>query len=266
MKQAYRTRDGREAAIWFVIVFAGIALQVVTMWALYPHEKTLGAWVLPIAAIPFLSVMILAFWVMAKRTKRRIQGIAAALKKEGVELVDNPSDSIRQLLVPHFEGLQDAFDLRYGAASIVWVAYNPTLLIFEHQFFTGSGKHTQQHDHTVIAFAPHPELPPEQQLGYQSAFWAKRLRLGHGRATERRRGSDFEIGDAAFDKVWGLYGTRSTAEVVLTQAARQRLMQSPKGESWFVGNGWVAIGYDQNLNADNLMSMLAHARAVLNSI
>jgi len=248
------------------MILGAIGAQIALMALLNPYRDQLQAWILPIAGVPFLLALFVAVWITRRRTRRRIKRIAEALRPEQVDFVDEPSDAIRQLVAPHMAGLQNAFNLRDGVTNIVWVAYNSQMLLFEHEFTTGSGRNIQVHTHTVIALAPHPELPQEQQLGYQAWFWARRLRFGQGRVLKAQWGAEFEIGDPEFDKLWALYGSPETAQTVLTQPVRQLLLNSPKGETWFVGNGWVAIGYDGNLTDTNFLAMLKHARSVLNAI
>ncbi len=57
--------------------------------------------------------------------------------------------------------LQEPLSLRDGATKIDWLALHaPRMLVFEHSYVTGSGKHTVEHACTVMAVsAAHAGLP-----------------------------------------------------------------------------------------------------------
>lgn len=266
MKLPYRSRDGREGCIWFAIVLLGIAGQFGLMALLHPYQDQLQAWILPIAAVPFIIMIVVAMWVLARRKKKRIGNLALALSSQGIVLDPEPSEAVRQFFVPHLANLQQSFGLHEGVANLVWVAYNPQILIFEHHYITGSGRYTQEHNHTVIAFAASQEEPQSAHLGYQPSLWLTKTRFGQARLLKNAHGEDLSTGDPEFDKTWAVYGSAETMAVFLTKPVRQRLLASPRSETWQIGRGWVAVGFPTPLDATNLLAFLSHARATIGEL
>lgn len=250
----YKGGNARESLIWFFLILLGIVGQFLTIYLLHPYQEQLQAWILPISALPFIVGLIIAVVVTRRMRLHRLDGIAIALKPLGLETVADPPEAIRNLVVPHIEGMQRVFDLRNGVAGIQWMAYNPQMLLFEHQHVTGSGKHTVTHTYTIIAWAK-PELVTTWMV-------AIRPRLGETRMSNRQFGDDVILGDDAFDDKWLVYGSPDTAHAFLGLEVRPTLMSSPKGERWYVDNGWVVVGYPAEFRAENLMKFFEHARSI----
>jgi len=240
--------------LWVIVVLLGVVGQVLTIYLLYPYQKQLQAWILPIAAAPMLFAIIAAFILDGKMRRKRFASIAQALEPYGLDTVADPSDAIKAQVTPHLEGMQRVFDLRNGVAGIQWMAYNPKMLMFEHQHTTGSGKHTVTHTYTIIAWAM-----PDQVTTWMVAI---RPRLGETRMSNRQFGEDVILGDDAFDDKWLVYGSPDTAHRFLSLEVRPTLMSSPKGERWYIDNGWVVVGYPAEFRADNLLKFFEHARSI----
>ncbi|MCC7434469.1 MAG: hypothetical protein IT363_07275 [Methanoregulaceae archaeon] len=254
MSKPYKGGSTRESLFWFFMIVLGLAGQILTMYLLHPYQDQLQAWILLFACLPFFIAVIIAIVVSGRIRKRRLKDIAAALVPFGLETVPDPPDSIRNYVVPHIEGMQRVFDLRNGVAGIQWMAYNPQMLLFEHQHVTGSGKHTVTHTYTVIAWAK-----PDQVTNWMVAI---RPRLGETRMSNRQFGEDVILGDDEFDDKWLVYGSADTAHRFLSLEVRPTLMSSPKGERWYIDNGWVVVGYPAEFRAENLVKFFEHARTI----
>lgn len=255
MSAPYKGGNARDWFFWCAMVFLGIAGQILTIYLLHPYEKQLQAWILLFAVIPLVVAIIVAVIVMGRMRRRRLDEIAIALKEYGLETMADPTANIRNLVVPHLEGMQRVYDLRNGVGGIQWMAYNSETLVFEHQHTTGSGKHTVTHTYTIIAFAN-----PDPVTNWLVAV---RPRLGETRMSNRQFGEDVVLGDDEFDHKWLVYGSPDTAHSFLDAEVRPTLLSAPKGERWFVDNGWIVVGYPAEFRARNLMSFFEYARSIV---
>lgn len=254
MSAPYKGGNARESLFWFIMVLLAIAGQILTIYLLHPYQEQLQAWILPIACVPFIIGVVIAVILTGRFRKRRLTEIAAALQPFGLETVADPPESIRNYVVPHLEGMQRVFNLRNGVGGIQWMAYNPQMLVFEHQHTTGSGKHTVTHTYTIIARAV-----PDQVTNWLVAI---RPRLGETRLSNQQFGEDVILGDDEFDDKWLVYGSADTAHRFLDAEVRPTLLNSPKGERWYVDNGWIVVGYPSEFRADNLVRFFEHARSI----
>lgn len=255
MSAPYKGGNARDWVFWFAMIFLGIAGQILTIYLLHPYEKQLQAWILLLAVLPLLVMIIIAVVISGRMRLRRLDEIAITLKEYGLETVADPPESIRNYVVPHLEGMQRVYDLRNGVGGIQWMAYNPHLLVFEHQHVTGSGKHSVTHTYTIIAFAM-----PDQVTNWLVAI---RPRLGETRLSNRQFGEDVILGDDEFDDKWLVYGSPDTAHRFLDAEVRPTLLSAPKGERWYVDNGWIVVGYPAEFRAKNLVQFFEYARSVV---
>lgn len=262
MSDRYRSRSGWEGLLWFVMIFGGLAMQFGIMILLQDHLEGLGGWIFVVAGAPFVLILVTAVLVIRAVRKRRHRTIAAALKARGLAVELELTPAIRDHLRPHIESLQDPFSLRDGVANVDWVAYDETILIFEHTYTTGSGKSTQEHNHMVVALAPAAKYPAVERFAPMAGLMVARLRLGEGRMFRRSLGEDIQTGIEEFDRLWAIYGDRATADAFLTSEVRAILASAPKGETWSVGAGWIAVGYDQTLDGANLSRLWDRAERV----
>lgn len=266
MAAPYKSRTGTEGLVWFLIVMMGIAGQFGVMALAYPYQKQLQAWILAIAAIPFVIALGVGVWVGSRRKKKRIASIGKALSAQGLTMVEELDDRIRQHLRPHLDALDGPFGLSGGTANLSWVAFNEDVLIFEHTFITGSGRYSQEHWYTVVAYYGTAPSPPGARLGAEGPLWLNRMRFGQAGQLKRAHGEDIATGDEAFDKAWAVYGVRETADKFLTQEVRARLMRSRKGETWNLGNGWAACCFSGMFDAANMTAFIEHVRQTLSEI
>lgn len=254
MSTPYKGGNARDALFWFFMVLLGIAGQIVTIYLLHPYQKQLQAWILLYACLPLVVMMIIAAFISRRMRLGRLDEIATALQAYGLETVADPPESIRNYVVPHIEGMQRVFDLRNGVGGIQWMAYSPEMLVFEHLHVTGSGKHTVAHNYTIIARAV-----PGQVTNWMVAI---RPRLGETRMSNRQFGEDVVLGDEPFDDKWLVYGSPETAHRFLDAEVRPLMLDAPKGERWYVDNGWIVVGYPSEFRAKNLVQFFEYARSI----
>lgn len=263
MPRAYRGVSGREGCIWTLLILMGVAGQVTVMILLHPWQEQIQAWILAIGAVPFLAALALAVWVQGRRTKQRVQQIGEALTSQGLTFEGSLTDTIRGHLVPHVQLFEMPFGLQGGVNNLIWIAFTDEILVLEHSFITGSGRSTQEHFRTMVAFPSSASSPPGARLGAEDPLWLARLRIGQGRAIRRAHGDDLKTGDPSFDKAWAVYGSSETARQLLTAEVRRRLGESPRGEIWNLGTNWVACCAPLPLDSANLQRFLDHVRRIL---
>lgn len=256
MSAPYRKGGTAETWVWVIIVFLGIACQLGAMFVLHPYQDQLQAWILVIAIAPFVLAVIIALIIMARMKRKRIAGIKAALESKGLAVDTEPTDSIRAMLEPHMTSLNFGLDLRNGSAGLQWIAYSPEVLIFEHEFTTGSGRYTQVHNKTVVAYAKVQERP-----------WmvAINRRFGEAKLYKSRFGEDIEIGEPQFDKQWLLYGSEGAVNTFMSLDVRMNLADSPKGEGWYIDSNWVVAYFPYLMNGENVAKFVERAERIINS-
>lgn len=244
MSAPYRRSSG-HALLWLFIVFSGIACSI-ALASVLPKDR-LGAWLLAIFALPIIASMFVGWTILARIRRRRVMGLCAALEHEGFVTDADPSAERQAAVFEPVAALQSRASLRNGAKGILWLALRlnapRSMCIFEHVHVTGSGKSTQEHLHTVIAWSI-----PGSSIGVFSAY---RPRWLQGRAL-RQGGQVIAIGDDRFDRAWLVFGEAAAPQAFLTQTVRALLADSPTGESWHSGQGWIACVFDRALDAHNL--------------
>ncbi len=257
MSAPYRKVGAAETWVWLMIFLVGIAGQVGAIIMLHPYEDQLQAWILVIAIAPFVVALIVAVVVTSRMRRRRIQGIQSALAERGLEVDAELTPNVRALVEPHLNSLMFGLDLRNGAGGLQWMAYSPEVLIFEHMFTTGSGKTTQVHQKTVVAFAKVDPTRP----------WmvAIRRRFGEARLYKQRFGEDIEVGEHQFDRDWLLFGNEGAINTFMSFDVRENLADSPKGEGWYADANWVVAFFPFAMDGPNVAKFVERAEAIVNS-
>jgi hypothetical protein len=99
-----------------------------------------------------------------------------------------------------------------------------------------------EHLHTVAAW-----LMPHVTTGVAAyrPHWLQRRSLTRGNTV-------VQLGDRAFDDQWVILGDEAGAKKFFTEGMRLLLAESPKGESWHTGTGWIACAFDGAMDARNL--------------
>ena len=239
----------------------GIGAMIAVVASLKPYEKQLGAWMFAIAVVPCLIFAAIAVWYLSKRQKKEVSEIKESLATLGVPLITDLTTTEKELFDPYINSLLPHFDLRHGVDSLLWLASNKQVMMFEHYYTVGSGKHTQHFTKVVVAFVKETEGLPAAYLADHDPIFAHKFRW-LGRKWKKGHESMITVGDPSFDKQWEIYGSKQTMERFFSKPARELLKQSPRGERWYVGGGWIACAYDQRLDDKNFMKFYNHVKAV----
>ena len=225
----------------------------------------LGGWMFGLVMLPVIVVVWLGWRLLARLKRRRIGRIAGRLGELGFKVSESPSLVEKTNFGAPIAHLFGVLELRSGVAGIEWFAEHTvgttTLLMFEHEYVTGSGKTAQPYYHTVVAWpARYPELR-DSELPHANWFVMARHPWWI-----RRKVRDREIKHQEFAEVarkWSLFGAADTATRFLTPQARDQLERSPSGEVWCVGQGWICASTRRTLDDGNVDRFLAHIRRVL---
>lgn len=250
MPAPYR-KASRHTAIWVFLMLGGTALGVAAASQL-PKDDVWWKYMLAVTA-PVALAVAAAFMITNGINRRRIEAIDKELSKRGFNVKRSPEDEQKRAFYTPISYLADWFGWRGGAGGIEWLAASQECGVFEHIYVSGSGKHAQEHLHTVALFP----LPAYLSEG----FIAKRVGWGAiGRV--RSSGHEVEIGIGDFDRKWDLSGNSDLGKGFLTSGVRNLLADSPVGESWMVGGGYFCAAYKATFDAENLAKFLDRAEKV----
>jgi len=222
------------------------------------------AWLI---SVPFGSFLILGIsgHVVAKRAFRALrESIRLELEDIGFAVDIAPHIDRREVVYAPVEYLGYHLTLSTGAHGVQWLALHPeNILIFEHQALLGATRKYTNRPRTVIVFQhDHPALP-RTSLGTQPWAALHRPRLGE-RFNLRRRPHRITTGDPIIDSKWYAFGHEQTARNFLAGSDVVReLAESPVGESWVIGEGFICCAFSGRLNAGNLLTMYLRAHRIL---
>lgn len=244
MSRPYRG-SSEYSLMWIVIGFMGIGCGLAA-GSMLPRNVP---WWWAAAAImsPIVGAFVLCAWLTVRRRRRRWSEIKVDLERGDFITDVRPDAERKQAVLAAVADLQRRLNLRNGADGIEWIALHTrepsAMCIFEHAYVTGSGKTTQVHLHTVMAW-----LTPHATGGDVSAYRPQRLQ----RRSLTRGGGLVKVGDAEFDRRWVVLGDEAGARKFLSDEVRALLADSPRGESWHTSANWLACAYAGTLDARNL--------------
>ncbi|MBC8066548.1 MAG: hypothetical protein H7Y17_17085 [Chlorobia bacterium] len=252
MSAPYR-RASRHDAVWLFIILGGIAFAIFSTSKI-PNKDSFGAWLLLIVAIPIIASIVVAVIVTSLLNRKRVKGIRKALTRRGFRFDAEPDQVQKDAFFAPLEHLGSWLGLQGGATNVQWVAASDTVGVFEHQYLVGSGKTTQEFLHTVLVF--------QDPIGFEYGMTA--FRAGYVKKRAILRGQEeFQIGDEAFDKDWVLFGEPAIAKRFFRHSVQQLLLDSPKGETWAIGNGYVGVSFEATFNGANMEKFLDRAKRVI---
>jgi len=225
-----------------------------------------GGWVLAIAGGSGLVAVLLLMAVYTRAMKGLRHRIAETLERRGFQTAPDPSPEGKAAAFVPVAHLEGWLGLRLGAEGINWWALRDApegkTLVFEHSYVTGSGRSTQQHDHTVVAWPSNASSPRGAWLGSAGELMMVKAPLGMRRSLERR-GEELRLADERLDKPWVVFGHEAVALAFLTPEVRDRLAASPRGECWLFGKESAACAFKGTFTPDELLRFLDWAREVL---
>lgn len=243
MSKPYR-RSSQHGLLWVIIVFIGIGCGLAAAATL--PKSVQWWWAAIVLMSPMFAAMALCLYLTVRMKRRRVRDIKADIERDGFIMDPQPDEERKKAVLAPVADLQRRLDLRNGAAGIEWVALHTrepsSMCIFEHSHVTGSGKSTVEHQHTVAAW-----LMPHVTTGVAAyrPHWLQRRALTRGNIVVK-------LGDRAFDEQWVIFGDQAGAKRFFTEGMRLMLADSPKGESWHTGTGWIACAFDGAMDARNL--------------
>ncbi|MCG3137366.1 MAG: hypothetical protein HJJLKODD_01210 [Phycisphaerae bacterium] len=244
MSKHYR-RSSQHGLLWVIIVIIGIGCGLAGGSTL--PKSVQWWWAVIVVIVPMFVAIALCVSLTGRMKRRRVGNIQADLERDGFIMDPQPDAERKNAVLAPVADLQRRLELRNGSAGIEWVALHTrqpsAVCIFEHSYITGSGKTTQEHQHTVMAW-----LVPQMTMGGVSVFrphWLQRRVLTQNTTMVK-------LGDEAFDKQWVVLGDEASAKQFFTSSMRLILADSPKGESWHLGTGWMACAFDGAMDTHNL--------------
>lgn len=261
MPPAYR-RAPSSNRYWLPITLVGVATGAGASIVLFRFH---GSSPPPIAlastiAGPILGSFILGWWAMARQTKRRIANLDAELTALGWLVSTTPSSDLKQSFFTPLIPLQTPLRLRGDAQNVKWLAVEagdrPQKALCEYLFTTGSGKTTQQHFYTILAWTEaHPDIP-------EALARSAPILLERPRALERgmlKKSPDKLEHDELHAIGWDLFGDPIAAQRLITPSLLEALSEAPRGEQWYVGKGLVACSARCALDHRGIADFLRHA-------
>lgn len=230
------------------------------MWWLRDWE----AWVFAPALAVFLLTLGIGWRVTNSLKRARFRKIGQRLLPMGYEFVSEPSDGLKEEFFQPFAPLAGWMNLQRGAAGLEWIAMrseeDQAMRLFEYEFTTGSGKSTQIHMYTLVGWSAEGTAVKGAALGRLAGFRTFPARWG-----QRRFWKKHALKVPEFDRSlpgWVFTGDESTGRRFLTEEVVKELRAAPKGESWFIGGGWVCCLYQNPLDPEDLLRFVARARRV----
>ncbi len=259
---AYKRARGTTGVIvaCSLLMVAGLVLMVA---ALGPGKP--DPWDTIFFFIPAVVAFLIGWVICRGMHRRRAAGVEKKLTALGFQPCMEPTLEEKTAVWTPLLPVVGWLSLQGGASNIQWLASqqagNGTAWIFEFQYITGSGKTTQIHGRTVVAWPAADSPLPGARLGKRPGFLMSRLNW-----LEKRAAKDTQLQDPSFADLagnWTFFGDASTGIAFLTAEVRAELRRSPKGESWSIGRGWACVAFKSSLDGDNLGKFYERARRML---
>jgi hypothetical protein len=252
--------------IWAGILVGGFGLSGIALWLTAPYERILGGWILAIVIGAFAVVLIPLLILDARLGRARVRGIQTMLEQFGLVVEVTPSAEILDHLRPTLVDVSNSLGLKGGIDGASWLAYREDILVFEHKYITGSSRHMREVLSTVLAFPANAADPSGASLGVSESLYLERVSGPQARALRKAYGNALTTGDEVFDKLWYICGNEGSAKRFLIPQVRERLLQSPIGEVWVFGSGWVVASYGLPMAESGLRSYMDHVYATLRAV
>lgn len=223
-----------------------------------------GWFLLAPLVIPMGIVTIVDF----TRQRRRRKGIQEQLQSLGFQAEMPPTTEQSTDLWNIIQPMTDALQISGTSKNIPWLGHKasddptaPKCWFFEYTYYTGTGKRKETR-YCTIALWP-TDLPglPGTVLGHGDTFWMGRLGFFErwfARKTALPAHTISQLGEQ-----WTLRGNPATGHRFINPMTLWALKESPKGECWSFGNGWVACIFKHRLNGRNLRNFYERGQQLL---
>lgn len=240
-----------------------------------------GTFALAVTGLPgWLLALLLVGWglgvLLSARLHKRVLrnqrlAIRDALEAEGFTVDLAPTPERREIIFKPVSHLAQHLGLPEGSRSVKWFALGPPAqLIFEFEWDRSPRKSYATEPRTIIVFQQGDPALKRTVLGGMG--WASMHRPRFSEESFMRRRpyritpddpqSDRDL-DPRFHERWLAFGHADTLRAFLDQSTLMHLADSPKGEAWVVGSGWVCCACAGRLNAAQLMIMYRRMKDVL---
>ncbi len=255
MSKPYR-RSSQHGLLWVIIVFIGIGCGIAAATTL--PKDVQWWWGAIVIMTPMFAAMALCVYLVGRIKRRRVSRIQADIERDSFVMDPKPDAARKETVFEPVADLQRRLDLRNGSVGISWLALRArepaSMCIFEHSYFTGSGDTTQEHQHTVIVWWM-PHLTLANLSGFRT-HWLQRRILS-------KDDTVVKLGNEAFDKQWLILGDEASAQLFFNDRMRSMLADSPRGESWHTGTGWIACAFDGAMDTRKLAAFRARAEEIV---
>lgn len=265
---AYRAARGSTGLIIVLVLLMEAGMLGMVPLAGPQHQGTGRGWFF---AIPPVVALVVGLSIAFTRHRRRLSGVSRELGRLGfiVDMKPSANPTAQAELWTLLQPLAQNLWLQGDARNVRWMAWQSAAdsastsdeaarraWLFEFEFVTGSGKSTQVHPRTVALWpAGYPGLPGSR-LGNAPGFWL--ARFGWFRRRLYKKAPRPEAVGLA--KVWTVFGDVTTGSQFVTDRMRALLANSPKGECWHLGDGYVGCVFQNRLNGPGLGVFYQRAR------
>jgi hypothetical protein len=250
MPVPYRKAKG-HAWMWLLLIFGSIAFSIVLG---FQFPKDIGWIALPIFGLPILATIIICAIIQARIDKSRRMKIIEFLRSLKFDASIADDRTVAAAFFTSLAHLETSATLRGGANNIQWFATGEIagqpMVAFEHEYITGSGRSTQVHTSTCVAF-------PSDKGGVTFM----RPRFGEARVY-RKNDMAFKLENEEFDSRWVIWGEKKFADAFFSQELMIALRNSPSGEWWCIGGGWECCLTRNALDGENLGRFISHANSI----
>lgn len=245
-------RSARQhTGLWLLICGLGIAAELLLLVFFQRSGLTdrLNFWVLPIGCLPFIVAALFGWWLMAKFDRKRKSQLEQDLYGLGFEASLHPTSEMKQSFGQPLDRLMRYMGMVKGPEHIQWLALRGEagnrMFAWEYMYVTGSGKTTNVHEFTALVW---PAGHPETAAGVTEMPFCELSRPLWLQRNARRKE---EVKVDGLPAKWVAYGDADTARKVMTPALLAVMAESPRGEAWLMGGGWVACVYRGKLDGQN---------------
>lgn len=256
-------------AIIAVLVFLGTVMACIH----FKIDRLIGHWTIGLAFLPLVGIPTAVVLIRRRLRKKRVEQLGKILVRAGFRVDVEPARSARSA---HYRRFDEVINqIHYfpngvaGALLLAWEVEGTMdkpegAMVFEHELLTGSGRSAETHERTVIVWPMgHPDVP---------VGWCEGSRISltrRGRWLRRHFGAEeIAVPDLAQRLPgWSFFGSGELGRRLAEKPeALALLAQTPKGETWQIGGGYLAAVYPRWLKPAGLEAFLEHSAQVVRAL